>query len=98
MTLNLDELEALLEKATERPWERCGSETGGCTCSLVWSAGDNSVLIHDAPSDEDGPVSSRKVADANLITAAVNALPELIAEVRLLRQRDADRPSITQEP
>jgi hypothetical protein len=69
--INLDELEALLAKATP-----------------------DDIAVADA----DFALRTGGPDTAALIVAAVNALPELIAEVRLLRQRDADRPSITQEP
>lgn len=64
------ELRELLDTATERPWvAEYSSEQGNC------------VIPHDAESTREAVAVTRlhhQVADANLIVAAVNALPALL--------------------
>lgn len=71
--LDLDALLALLDAASPRPWEAPGGHASGAV-----EDADGRTLVYD-----EGVPSP---ADAALIVAAVNALPELVAKAR-----EADR-------
>jgi hypothetical protein len=77
--LDLDELEAALAKATPGPWrvEVRGGQCGGT--DEWWSEHD--VVCGGQAGFTVGDDESAE-ADAALIVAAVNALPDLIAELR----------------
>jgi hypothetical protein len=77
MTINIDDLESLLDKATKGPWSLDGGTMVNCG---PWPEKGTTWIRCGAivPCEND-------TANAALIAAAVNTLPELIAEVRMLR-------------
>ena len=78
---------ALLDTASPRPWRAnvwYGSDDGG------WAAIGPHCVASEADGYDDAPGSSsydQAMADAALIAAAVNTLPELLDEVERLRAR-----------
>ncbi len=82
---DLDELERLDRAATPGPWGQCGAERGGCICGLVWSESVD-VIVAQAGPDHDCRSALWK-ADAALVVAARNALPDIIKDNRALLAR-----------
>ena len=74
MTTDTKRLRELLSKATPGPWEPTNTTTVNCN----YACGSGPWII----SDRNDP---QVIADAALIAAAVNALPELLDEVERLR-------------
>jgi hypothetical protein len=72
--LRLAELEGMLAKATERPWDRRGHPKYGCT---VWSG---ETRINDG-------TEVNAWNDFGLIVAAVNALPDLLSLIRAQQEQ-----------
>lgn len=85
---DLNELEALLAKATPGPWE---VQNDGWSIRVEQSDTEKERGWRVATTYASGPHrAQQQIADAELIVAAVNALPALIARVRELEQeRDA---------
>lgn len=87
--VDVNKLRALLAAATPGPWVPdvwYGYDDGG------WVAVGphlHSVDGEDDESEPDCPAGVRAMADANLITAARDALPELLDEVERLRAENA---------
>ena len=85
MTTDVQELRALLAVATVRPWRAdvwYGTDDGG------WAAIGPHCVASEADGFDDAPETpsyDQARADAALIAAAVNALPELLDEVERLR-------------
>lgn len=83
-------LRALLAVATARPWRTdvwYGTDDGG------WAAIGPHCVASEADGFDDAPETpsyDQAMADAALIAAAVNALPELLDEVERLRARKAE--------
>ncbi len=77
------ELLALVEKASELPWEAYSSE--------VWSVGNNREVAHRPDFNTTPNGYGQWPANAALIVAAVNALPALCAEVEAQAQRIAQQ-------
>jgi hypothetical protein len=79
VTVDIDKLEALEKAATPRPWLIKASE-------LTWVGPDSRArhyrIIYPTPKDE----CSFEDSNAEFIATIRNALPELLAEVRRLRQ------------
>lgn len=78
----LVELEGLAAKATPGPWEADGRNLYAESYKGAQNR-DGCVAVMVAPMDNDG---HRPYHNAELIAAAVNNLPRLIAEVRRLRE------------
>jgi hypothetical protein len=98
MPIDLQELERLLAKATPGPWRHAIDDTD---FGYWWGqAPENGpeclIMANDASGElrsvcctcDDGIADEGQIANARLIVSAVNALPNLIAEIRELR---ADR-------
>lgn len=84
---NIEDLKAALAKATPLPWRRCSANSNNCPCGLVWSETADCCLLQvlkDNGADGQEGFGGTN-ADADLATAAVNALPELLAELEQLR-------------
>jgi len=79
MTVDLDALERLERKATPKPW----SVENTTTANSNYACGSGPWILCDA----DDP---RVLADAVLIAAARNALADLLAELRRLRELETD--------
>jgi hypothetical protein len=85
-TEKIAELKRLMAEATPRPWYRTGpldeEETG------VLGGVDMGLL--SAPDGDDANqtnlIDDPKEADYDLIAAAVNALPDLLADIEMLRE------------
>lgn len=80
--MNIDELEALASAATPGPWEAGEPNNWGDDDDIPQSG----VMVNGTPitwDDHSGDVFNP--ADAEFIAAARTAVPELIAEVRRLR-------------
>lgn len=85
--VDVQKLRALLAAATPRPWHTdvwYGTDDGG------WAAIGPHCTASEADGFDDAPESPSwdlAMADAALIAAAVNTLPELLDEVERLRAR-----------
>lgn len=87
----LSALEGSEKKMMSAPWEPCGAKRDtnngiGCACGLIWSlSSDVSVGITHKPQDDE-KIDTEVNDNTRGICIARNALPKLIAEVRLLRR------------
>lgn len=90
MMTDVQKLRALLDTASPRPWRAdvwCGTDDGG------WAAIGPHCVASEADGFDDAPETpsyDQAMADAALIAAAVNALPEMLDEVERLRARKAE--------
>lgn len=101
-----DEAIAALERqsseASPAPWRACGDLLGGCVCGLVWTIpldtaackADGTCPHLDCRGNWEGREDSAPTnyrADAMLIAALRNALPAMVARIRLAdEKRDAN--------
>lgn len=75
--MNTTELRALLAKATPGPWAR--------ERALGFDLGCDAEVVIDSPSTETWNIVHADDADANLVVAMRNALPELLDAVDALK-------------
>lgn len=78
----LGELEALLAKATPGPWHRCGASEGKCACGLLWVTSEKAYGIQNYDDGDRTPHDDIAHANTDVMVAARNALPALIAAAR----------------
>ena len=89
---SLDALEALLAKARPLPYiaDLHNEKRDGGRFSCFIAAQNDPVPIACVPTGVDGYGREEGRATAELLVAAVNALPGLLATIRDLRKRDGD--------
>lgn len=87
MTYDLDELERLALAATDGPWESYHEMKDLELDCFIADLADAYV----APSKERGFSGGSPEGDADLIAAARTAIPELVAEVRRLREKAGEK-------
>jgi hypothetical protein len=87
MSADTEALRQLFRAASAGPWDACGAERGGCQCGLIWSKTADHLVLCARPHADDMATPSLEQSKANaiLITAVVNALPDLLDELDRLR-------------
>lgn len=83
----IEGLERLLREATPGPWHGLhdgpDAKNPDCSCGQVWSgAVDWPVAFCDTREGDEGPNERVRKANAALIVAAINALPQLLETAR----------------
>lgn len=83
--VDLDALDAAVQKMTPGPWKECRASESNCACGLLWSLPADLIVASVKPSGCDG-AEARNGADAIGLAALVNAWPGLLTELRAARK------------
>lgn len=76
-------------KYTPGPWSHCPCGR----CQLVWSDGEEGILIHDTPDDDEATIAKGEEAQGNcLLIAAAPDLYEALKTLASEEYRDDDDP------
>lgn len=83
--VDLDALDALVQRMTPGPWKECKASDSNCACGLLWSLPADLIVGSVKPWGCDGAAANNG-ADAVGLAALVNAWPSLLAELRAARK------------